>query len=144
MRLEWLILADRAEVIGNKLYLMGGGWDVLTINGPPPVGQACGVAASFVADWNDDTNRPHDIEVQVQNDDGTIIWSMSGRVEVGRPPGIRPGQSQRVQVAANLVLDVPGPGTYALCANINGEEAGRTHFTAVAGPTFGPLPAGNT
>ena len=30
--IEWLILADAAEVVGGKLYLMGGGWDRLTVN----------------------------------------------------------------------------------------------------------------
>ena len=28
MEIEWLILADSAQIVGNKLYLLGGGWDV--------------------------------------------------------------------------------------------------------------------
>ena len=32
MEVEWLILADSAQVIGNKLYLLGGGWDQLAVN----------------------------------------------------------------------------------------------------------------
>jgi hypothetical protein len=137
MELEWLILADRADVVNSKLYLKGGGWDLLTINGPPPVGHPCGVGASFLADWNNDTNRPHEVELRVLNDDGDTIWTMSGRVEVGRPPGIRPGQSQRVQLAANLVLAIPGPGGYVVSALVNQEECGRTTFNVVPGPTFG-------
>ena len=30
--IEWLILADAAEVVGGKLYVMGGGWDRLTVH----------------------------------------------------------------------------------------------------------------
>jgi len=39
MEVEWLILADAAQVVGNKLYLMGGGWDKLTINNVFPADQ---------------------------------------------------------------------------------------------------------
>ncbi len=38
MDVEWLILADAAQVNGNKLYLLEGGWDRLTITRPLPLG----------------------------------------------------------------------------------------------------------
>ena len=28
--IEWLILADEAELVNGKLYMMGGGWDRIT------------------------------------------------------------------------------------------------------------------
>src|SRR5437773_10351851 len=56
--LEWLILADSAQVVGNKLYLAGGGWDLLTINAEFPHDQIIGLAASFGVPWSE-TNQPH-------------------------------------------------------------------------------------
>src|SRR5688500_1930861 len=41
MEVEWLILADSAQVIGGKLFLLGGGWDVLTVNTSFPWQQRC-------------------------------------------------------------------------------------------------------
>ena len=31
MEVDWLILADSAQVTGGKLYMLGGGWDRLTV-----------------------------------------------------------------------------------------------------------------
>ena len=47
MDIEWLILADGAQVVGNKLYLMGGGWDKLQINGGFPKQHATGIALAI-------------------------------------------------------------------------------------------------
>ena len=132
MDVEWVMLADRAEILGNKLYVMGGGWDVVTVLGPLPAQHLCGIAASFSADWNNDTNRPHEVEIEVQSEDGVQIWAMRGQLVVGRPPGIRPGQSQRTQIAANLVLVLPTLGTYVAIARVGGDELARVHFNVVA------------
>ena len=48
MEIEWLILADAAQVTGNKLYLLGGGWDRLNVNRDFPVNQHCAIAAVSV------------------------------------------------------------------------------------------------
>jgi len=143
VEVEWLMLADHAEVINNKLYAMGGGWDVLTVNSPLPVQQACGIAVSFIVDWNDDTNRQHDVAVDVRTEDGQTIWSMGGRIEVGRPPGIRPGQDQHVQIATNVGLPIPAMGTYVLVARIGTVDQPRTRaFNVVPGPMFGAVAPG--
>lgn len=140
MEVEWLMLADRAEVINNKLYVMGGGWDVLTVNATLPIRQSCGLAVSFIVDWNDDTNRPHDVGVDVRTEDGATIWSMGGRIEVGRPPGIRPGQDQHIQIAANVELLIPALGTYVLVARFGTDDQPRTRaFNVVPGPMFNAL-----
>ena len=145
MEVEWLMLADRAEVIGNKLYAMGGGWDVLTVNTPLPLLQPCGIAVSFVVDWNDDTNRPHDVSVDDITEDGQTIWSMGGRIEVGRPAGIRPGQEQHFQIAANVPLTISELGTYVLVARIDEQDQPRTRaFNVIAGPMFGMAPAASS
>jgi hypothetical protein len=133
VEVEWLILADYAEIVGGKLYLMGGGWDKLTVNSGFPLTKPVGLAAAFRVPW-DETNQPHNVEIEIQTDDGENVGKVGAQFEVGRPPGIPKGQVQRFQIAANLSLTLNGPGTYVIVASSNGQEAGRVPFNVMAGP----------
>lgn len=133
MKVEWLILADGAQVVGNKLYLLGGGWDVLTVNSGFPLQHRLAVAASFKVEWNE-TNQRHNFEIEIQNKDGKTLAKVDGQFEVGRPAGIRPGQEQRMQLAADWGLQLDSPGTYVVIARLEGQEDARTHFNVVPGP----------
>ncbi len=132
VKVEWLMLADEAQVVNNKLYIMGGGWDVLTVNTTFPVNQHMGVAVSFLVPWSE-TNRKHNFEVDILHEDGESLAKMGGQFEVGRPAGIPVGSDQRSQIAAGMNLTIPGPGVYAIKARIEGEEAGKTWFRVVGG-----------
>jgi hypothetical protein len=133
IEVEWLILADAAEVVGNKLYLLGGGWDVLTVNSTFPVDHACAVAVSFRVPWSE-TNRPFEIEIEIQDADAKSVASIAGKSEVGRPAGVPAGHPQRTQIAANLGLRFAGPGTYVIIARVDGEEKQRVPFNIIPGP----------
>ena len=137
MKLEWLILGDFVQLVGGKLYLMGGGWDVLTVNQPLPMNQPMGVAASFVVGWNE-TNEAHTVEIEIANERSESLAKIVGTMEVGRPPGIARGREQRAQVAGNLVLEIRELATYTITARIEGQEEGKTTFSVIAGPLFGP------
>jgi hypothetical protein len=132
LELEWLILADNAQIVGNKLYLLGGGWDVLTVGSGFPVQQRCAVAASYKVPWNE-TNERHAVEIEVLNDDGLSLATVQGQVEVGRPAGIPPGSDQRAQIAAEIVLGIEKESSFAIIARIEGVEVGRTQFRVVGG-----------
>jgi hypothetical protein len=132
MDVEWLILADYAQIIGNKLYAQGGGWDKLTVNSNFPVQQRVGLAASFVVPW-DETNQRHAVVIEVQTDDGASVAKIESQLEVGRPAGHPPGQEQRAQLAGNLTLNL-NAGTYAIVATIEGVERRRIRFNVVPGP----------
>ena len=133
MEVEWLILADGAEVVNNKLYLIGGGWESLTVNAAFPVEHPCALAAAFRVPWSE-SNRQHDVELAIHNREGRELARVPGQIEVGRPAGIPRGDAQRVQMAINLVLPLECPGTYSVIARIAGEEARRAPFEVVGGP----------
>lgn len=136
MQVEWLILADAAQVVGGKLYLMGGGWDVLNVNSGFPLSQHCAVAAAFKVPWTE-TNQRHDIEIEITDEDGRLsLFKVAGELEVGRPPGIPPGQDQRSQLAIDLDLRLERPGTYVIIARVAGEEGARALFRVVPGPAL--------
>ncbi|MBI2323076.1 MAG: hypothetical protein HYU88_13530 [Chloroflexi bacterium] len=133
MQVEWLILADAAQVVGGKLYLIGGGWDVLTVNSGFPVVQHCAIAAAFRVGWNE-TNQPYAIEIEVADEDLNALLNVGARLEVGRPPGIPSGQDQRAQLALDLAITFERPGTYVAIARVEGEEQCRVPFRVIAGP----------
>jgi hypothetical protein len=133
--LEWLILADSAHVVGNKLYLVGGGWDVLTVNAEFPVDQIIGIAASFAVPWNE-TNQQHVAEITIVDEDGNAEMAKIGhQFEIGRPPGIPPASTQRTQVAGTMVLRINHGGIYSIRCQIDGEDQHqRALFRVVSGP----------
>jgi hypothetical protein len=109
-----LLLADWAEVVNGKLYVMGGGW---TETGPAPAPSA--LAAIIEVDW-DETNIEHIVKFNlVDGDDKPVmistptghqpLWA-EAKINVGRPPQVKPGSSFNVPFAMNIspVLLQPG------------------------------------
>jgi hypothetical protein len=89
-----LLLCDYAEEIGGKLYIMGGGWTRLT-RVRPFVDMS--VAAKLSVPWNE-ANRPHTLALKLMSSDGAAVKTsegievgISGKMEVGRPPGLTEG-----------------------------------------------------
>jgi hypothetical protein len=138
MEVEWLILADAAQVVGAKLYLLGGGWDRLTVNRAFPVDQRCALALSIIVPWNE-TNQKHSFEVEIISEDTTTeepksLVKAGGQFEVGRPPGTRQGQEQRFQLAMDMTLRIETAGTKTVIARIEGQEKRRLEFTVIPSP----------
>jgi hypothetical protein len=135
---EWVILADAAQVVNGKLYLLGGGWDAVIVPSAFPASQACGIAIAFRVPWNETNQRKHaDVEITDEDASATVA-TMGLQFEVGRPAGITAGQSQRFQIAANVALTFPRPGSYVILVKIDGETKMRTTFNVVQGQTPQP------
>ena len=136
MEVEWLILADSAQVVGNKLYLLGGGWDVIAERKGFPFDQRCGIAIAVNIPWNE-TNQKHSFEIEVISEDQNTeepksIAKLGGGFEVGRPPGIPLGQSQRIQIAIDIGLKIEAPGIKTVIARIDGTESKRINFNVLS------------
>jgi len=140
IELEWVILADSAQVVSNKLYLMGGGWDVLHVGQPFPIQQSFAIALSFRVPWQQ-TNQRHTAEIRIIAEDQQELAMVGAQLEVGRPVGIPAGQVQRMQMAMNLVLALPRRGIYEIRVSINGDESPRrASFTIVPNPLLNMQP----
>lgn len=127
MKLEWLILADAAEVIGNKLYLMGGGWDKLAVHTQFPVAQHLAVAVSIAVE-PDELGKTHEFVLDVQSPEGKWLASLEADFEVTLPPGSKSQRVQRWQFASSMDLSLDVAGQYAIVVFLNGDEAGRQIF----------------
>lgn len=133
MQVEWLILADAAQVVGGKLYLLGGGWDTLAVHTGFPVQQHLALAVALRVPWHE-TNERHSVSVAVESEDGQVLATASAEFEVGRPPGIPRGQDQRVQFAMSVPLTLERPGTYVAVARGPALEERRVPFNVVPRP----------
>jgi hypothetical protein len=109
-----MILCDAADEVGGKLYILGGGWThLLTPN--TPVSMALGVVVAVP--WTR-TNERHPLTVRLLDEDGTLIETAEGQqvqtggqMEVGRPPGVKPGSAINAVMAFKfngLALDARG------------------------------------
>lgn len=134
MDIEWLILADSAQVVGNKLYLLGGGWDRLTLNMDVP--QHFAIAVSIKVPWGE-TNLRHTFEIEVLSEDKSTeeiksIAKMGGQFEVGRPAGMPAGRDQRIQLALDMGLKIDSPGIKRIVASIDGTVSKQLFFDVVS------------
>lgn len=137
---EWLILADAAQVISNKLYLLGGGWDVLTVQRQMPIDHPFAIAISFRVPWTQ-TNQRHVMEFEVATEDGQVVLKGGGDFEVGRPPGLHPGQEQRFQLALSAMAKIEKAGVYTITCRIpDTSSEARTSFNVVVRPAIAAPP----
>jgi hypothetical protein len=101
-----LLLADAAEAVNGKLYIIGGGWSVC---GPGPTPMA--IAMKIDVPW-DQTNKPHSWQLSLLSADGEIVTvptpegdqavRIDGNFEVGRPPGVVPGTPIDISMAIGV------------------------------------------
>lgn len=92
-----LLLADSAQAINGKLYILGGGWSV---TGPGPI--PFSIAVKIEIPW-DQANQRHKLRLQLFDSDGQPITlaqqpnkaakpiAVNASFEVGRPAGTVPG-----------------------------------------------------
>ena len=127
MHLDFLLVADRAEAVGGKLYLMGGGFDRVGVT-TFPANANFDVAMGAMVDYNE-TNEPHTFELRLEDvDNSVVLGPIGGQLEVGRPPGMAPGQSQRVMIVIRGPFPIPKPGEYSWVAVLDGQRQGATHI----------------
>jgi hypothetical protein len=121
-----MMLADAAQVVDNKLYILGGGWSV---TGPDPAPTA--IALQIKVPW-DQTNTKHALLLELLDLDGEPIMfdtpvgrqalRVENEFEVGRPPGVKPGTSIELSMAVAFApFPLPPGGSYTWKLSIDGE-----------------------
>jgi hypothetical protein len=105
MRLT-MLLADSAQAVSGKLYVLGGGWSV---TGPAPTPSA--LAIKIDVPW-DEGNKKHRFRLTLVDGDGQPVMvptavapmpvEVGGEFEAGRPVGLKPGTPLDVVLALNI------------------------------------------
>jgi hypothetical protein len=118
-----MLLADAAQEVNGKLYVLGGGWSVTGPDVPPMA-----LAVKLDVPWTE-ANQAHSFELVLVDTDGHPVGGrgegqgvrVDGQFEVGRPGGVPAGSDIDVAFAIS-VPPVPLPaGRYAWQLLIDGE-----------------------
>lgn len=109
-----LLLADSAQEVGNKLYILGGGWSIITPGAP------FSIAGKIEVPWNEGSSEhtfrlelldmdghPVGVEEQIddENGDGSPEpkpLAIEGTFATGIPAGVKPGTPLDAVFAINL------------------------------------------
>jgi hypothetical protein len=125
--IDYLLVADRAEVVNGKLYLMGGSWDRIQ---PPSfphrmlLGIALGVRIPFAH-----TDDQHTVAIDLQLGEQRLL-GFEAKLTTGRPPGMA-GMDMLVPMAFNVPVAIPSEGQLVLRAAVD-ERAPRRHEIKVS------------
>lgn len=127
-----LLLANSAQVVEQKLYILGGGITVLPAR-PTPVA----IAILIQCPW-DKANQRHTWKLELLDEDFSPVFAgerpvmVGGEFEAGRPAGLTPGSALNVPVAINFAaLPVTAGMRYAwqLSIDDNTEPEWRVSFS---------------
>jgi hypothetical protein len=122
-----LLLADSAQAVDGKLYILGGGWSV---TGPDPTPSA--IAIKIEVPW-DEANKRHQLECALVDADGQPVMvptptgdrpvNLAVGFEAGRPAGLKPGTPLDVALAINIgPLPLKPNGRYLWRCSIDGNS----------------------
>ena len=132
MNVGFLLLADHAEAVNGKLYMTGGGWNVLRL---PELPHEWGfhIALGIDIGWHE-TNATHELRVGVQDPDGIELGEgLAASFETGRPPGMPTGQEQRLVMSIGASATFAAAGPHAAVVHVDDEEIGRARFYLMEG-----------
>lgn len=133
-------LADSAEVVQNKIYALGAGWNTIFVRQFPAAHRRLAVAATVHVPFTA-TNATHKFELKLVTEDGQDypiglradaegkpqpVRGMGGEFTLGRPPHLVDGDEQ----VANFAFTIDGlrfaeAGQYSWVILIDSEEISR-------------------
>jgi len=138
------MLCDAAQVMGDKLYILGGGWSYAW-SAPPGTPVTMALAVLIQVPWSA-TNIRLNIDTRLLDEDGEQVTQeygevrAQGTIEAGRPPGARHG----APIPLPFVVSYPpmplAYGGYVWQVEINGEVRARVPFQVTTPPGFEPPP----
>jgi len=119
MKQEFLMLADGAEAVNGKIYILGGGVERHLTKGFP-AGLRADIAVGVLVDWSE-TNQRQALLVRVVDEDGKPVATIEAEFVAGRPPGAKQGQDLRTLMAIKGPIPIPHAGGYKIQLELNGE-----------------------
>lgn len=121
MKINFVLLADAAQSIGGKLFVLGGDWNTYR-SGSYPVTVQIAIAFSISFTPNE-IGIKFPMKIVIADETGIpIIPPMQGQIEMGQtgeqPKGIAP----KLPVAINLGIQIPRPGKYEIVVTVGSSK----------------------
>lgn len=126
MEIEFLILADAVEAVNNKLYMLGGGWDQLTV-GQFPTFIRLGIAVG-ISIPNNPKEQDHSVQFVILTPEEQVIMQMEIAIS-SRPSST--AASSRLILPVNVGLQLPSSGAYRVIATVDAQLKREVVFRAV-------------
>ena len=132
-----LLLADSAQAVNGKLYILGGGWSITNAKN---INMA--IAIKIEVPWIE-ANTRHNLQLAlvtedeqpVKMDDGQNC-EVQGNFEVGRPAGLRSGTPLDVTLAVNIArLNLSPDSRYVWRCFIDGKTSDEWQVSFSTRPT---------
>lgn len=129
MRVNSFYLADRAQVVDGKLYVLGGGWNYLNLTGPAAQVEFMALVGRVLVPFENAENEI-DLHIRLEHSEATLDGPEFRLL-------LRPGRSARqrrsVETATPFVIEVlglsfPQDGEYAFVMRHADTEVARTRF----------------
>lgn len=130
MKVEYVVLADGAQAVGGKLYILGGGWSIFYAQAfPAPINIGLGVNVSYTSN---ELGMTYPWSVTIADEAGIpIVPEMNSQVQVPQPsPGLPSVFVNRLPFAMQIGLAVPRPGKYTITVKF-GSSTVKTDFDAI-------------
>lgn len=132
MKLTSAMLADSAQVQAGKLFVLGGGFDTISVRSLPATHRSLSLA--MVAEVEpDERQRDLELAISLVDEDGAELGvKASGRLRVGTPPNLPPGASSVIPIVSPFHnITFPEAKGYAFLVSLNGTELARIRFRVV-------------
>jgi hypothetical protein len=133
VRLTTAMLADSAQVVGGKLFVLGGGFDTISARSFPVIHRSLTVA--LVAEIEpDERQRELEIGLRLIDEDGQDLKvTARGKLRVGAPAMLPPGSTSIVPIVSPFYnITFPEPKGYAFVVSHGEEELARVRFRVVS------------
>jgi hypothetical protein len=130
MKIEFALLADAAQAVGGKVFVLGGGWNLFRAPSyPAPVQLAIAIGLAFTFD---EVGVKYPLNVVIADEAGIpVVPEMKGQVETGQPAADVPKTaSVKIPVAININMSLPHPGTYGIVVTA-GSSTAQLSFEAI-------------
>jgi hypothetical protein len=135
VKLEWMGLANSAENQQGLLYMLGGGWDTITVQAPiegAPEGVFAFIQGTLVIRLLLDvteTDKAHDISLEIVDEDGGQLLKAQMKAHIARTGGLPIGWDQGVNFVFSLTgVPLPGPGNYTINLSVDSDFLGDRPF----------------
>jgi len=120
MEIDFAILAESAEALNGKVYLLGGGFDTINAKKVPIVYPKMSFVLKIIFEAAE-IGREHKLEIQIMDEDGKNIIGITGNLKIaGKSPEHPKGWKQSMVTVINLAnLKFSKFGNYSINVVIN-------------------------
>ena len=132
MKLTSAMLCDAAQVQSGKLFVLGGGFDTISVKSLPATQRNLSLA--MVAEiGQEDRQRDLELHIALMDEDGKAMGvEAKGMLRVGAPPNLPPGSPSVVPIVSPFYnIAFPEAKGYAFVVSLEDEELARLRFRVV-------------